>query len=64
MLGFLLEADRSVSTIAGHFQMSRPALSQHLRVLLEQYEGFWRRYGLKKGEAHKGKSINRSERNG
>ena len=74
--------------------MSRPAVSQHLRILLdaglvteqrhgrerryhlvparlgpvrdrlEQYERFWRRYGLKKSEAHKGKSINRSERNG
>jgi DNA-binding transcriptional ArsR family regulator len=35
MLDLLLEADRSVSTIAGHFQMSRPAVSQHLRILLD-----------------------------
>lgn len=35
MLDLLVEADRSVNTIAGHFQMSRPAVSQHLRVLLE-----------------------------
>jgi DNA-binding transcriptional ArsR family regulator len=31
MVDLLLEADRSVNTIAGHFlQMSRPAVSQHL----------------------------------
>jgi DNA-binding transcriptional ArsR family regulator len=35
MLDLLLEADRSVNTIAGHFRMSRPAVSQHLRVLLD-----------------------------
>jgi DNA-binding transcriptional ArsR family regulator len=39
MLDLLLEADRSVNALAGHFQMSRPAVSQQLRVLLEQYEG-------------------------
>ena len=45
-----LEADRSVNTIAGHFQMSRPAVSQHLRILLdaglvtEQRHGRERRY--------------------
>lgn len=31
----LAESDRSVNAIAGHFKMSRPAVSQHLRVLLE-----------------------------
>jgi DNA-binding transcriptional ArsR family regulator len=52
MLDLLAEADRSVSTIAGHFQMSRPAVSQHLRVLLdaglvtEQRHGRERRYHL------------------
>jgi DNA-binding transcriptional ArsR family regulator len=52
MLDLLVEADRSVNTIAGHFQMSRPAVSQHLRVLLdaglvtEQRHGRERRYHL------------------
>ncbi len=52
MLDLLLEADRSVTMIAGHFQMSRPAVSQHLRVLLdaalvtEQRHGRERRYRL------------------
>ena len=35
MLDLLAEADRSVNAIAGHFKMSRPAVSQHLRVLLD-----------------------------
>jgi DNA-binding transcriptional ArsR family regulator len=35
MLDLLAEADRSVNAIAGHFQLSRPAVSQHLRVLLD-----------------------------
>jgi DNA-binding transcriptional ArsR family regulator len=34
MLDLLIVADRSVNTIAGEFRMSRPAVSQHLRVLL------------------------------
>jgi DNA-binding transcriptional ArsR family regulator len=52
MLDLLAEADRSVNAIAGHFQMSRPAVSQHLRVLLdtglvtEQRHGRERRYRL------------------
>lgn len=52
MLDLLAEADRSVNTIAGHFQMSRPAVSQHLRVLLdsglvtEERHGRERRYHL------------------
>src|SRR3954469_5845139 len=50
MLDLLAEADRSVKAIAGHFTMSRPAVSQHLRVLLdsglvtEQRHGRERRY--------------------
>lgn len=50
MLDLLSEADRSVNAIAGHFEMSRPAVSQHLRVLLdaglvtEQRHGRERRY--------------------
>ncbi|CAN5501752.1 metalloregulator ArsR/SmtB family transcription factor [soil metagenome] len=50
MLDLLAEADRSVNVMAGHFQMSRPAVSQHLRVLLdsglvtEQRHGRERRY--------------------
>src|ERR1700737_1243107 len=52
ILDLLGEADRSVNTIAGHFQMSRPAVSQHLRVLLdaglvpEQRHGRERRFRL------------------
>src|SRR5262245_34414477 len=52
MLDLLTEAERSVSDIAGHFEMSRPAVSQHLRVLLdaglvtEQRHGRERRYRL------------------
>ena len=50
MLDLLVEDDRSVNAIAGHFQMSRPAVSQHLRILLdaglvtEQRHGRERRY--------------------
>src|SRR5262245_49981972 len=50
MLDLLMETDRSVNTIAGHFRMSRPAVSQHLRILLEaglvteQRHGRERRY--------------------
>jgi DNA-binding transcriptional ArsR family regulator len=50
MLDLLAVDDRSVNTIAGHFKMSRPAVSQHLRVLLdaglvtEQRFGRERRY--------------------
>jgi DNA-binding transcriptional ArsR family regulator len=35
MLDLLATDDSSVNTIAGHFKMSRPAVSQHLRVLLD-----------------------------
>src|SRR5690349_1836440 len=50
MLDLLAESDRSVNAIAGHFKMSRPAVSQHLRVLLDaglvtaQRHGRERRY--------------------
>ena len=52
MLDLLVETDRSVNTLAGQFQMSRPAVSQHLRILLdaglvtEQRHGRERRYHL------------------
>ena len=48
MLDLLVEADRSVNTIAGQFQMSRPAVSRHLRIDLvtEQRHGRERRYHL------------------
>jgi DNA-binding transcriptional ArsR family regulator len=55
MLDLLAEADCSVNTIAGHFKMSRPAVSQHLRILLnsglvtEQRHGRERRYHLVPG---------------
>jgi DNA-binding transcriptional ArsR family regulator len=35
MLDLLMESRRSVGDIAAHFEMSRPAVSQHLRVLLD-----------------------------
>lgn len=35
MLELLSEADCSVNEIAGHFEMSRPAVSQHLALLKE-----------------------------
>lgn len=52
MLDLLADADSSVNTIAGYFEMSRPAVSQHLRTLLaaglvtEQRHGRERRYRL------------------
>ena len=52
MLDLLIETDHSVNALAGHFQMSRPAVSQHLRVLLDaglvtnQRHGRERRYRL------------------
>jgi len=50
MLDLLAAAERSVNDIGGHFEMSRPAVSQHLRILLdaglvtEQRHGRQRRY--------------------
>jgi DNA-binding transcriptional ArsR family regulator len=50
ILDLLTVADRPVNAIAGHFKMSRPAVSQHLRILLdaglvtEQRHGRERRY--------------------
>jgi DNA-binding transcriptional ArsR family regulator len=55
MLDLLALADRSVNTIAGQFPMSRPAVSQHLRILLdaglvtEQRHGRERHYRLVPG---------------
>jgi len=52
MLDLLVESDHSVNVMAGHFKMSRPAVSQHLRILLdaglvtEQRHGRERRYHL------------------
>lgn len=52
MLDLLFEADRAVNAITECFKMSRPAVSQHLRVLLdaglvtEQRHGRERRYRL------------------
>jgi len=52
MLDLLRESDRSVNAIAGQFEMSRPAVSQHLRILLdaglvtEQRHGRERHYHL------------------
>lgn len=52
MLDLLTRDERSVSDIATHFEMSRPAVSQHLRVLLdaglvsERRHGRERRYRL------------------
>jgi DNA-binding transcriptional ArsR family regulator len=52
MLDLLTEAERPVSVIAAHFEGSRSAVSQHLRVLLdaglvtERRHGRERRYRL------------------
>ena len=52
MLDLLAAAERPVNEIAAHFGMSRPAVSQHLHVLLraglvtEQRYGRERRYSL------------------
>src|SRR5689334_9098419 len=52
MLDLLAESDRAVNMIKGCFEMSRPAVSQHLRILLdaglvtEQRHGRERRYSL------------------
>jgi DNA-binding transcriptional ArsR family regulator len=52
MLDLIADGDRPVSAIAANFEMSRPAVSQHLRVLLdaglvtEQRHGRERRYRL------------------
>jgi DNA-binding transcriptional ArsR family regulator len=45
MLDLLAEADHSVNAMAGHFKMSRPAVSQHLRVLLDAGLVTEQRYG-------------------
>jgi DNA-binding transcriptional ArsR family regulator len=34
ILDILVEGERPVNDIVGHFEMSRPAISQHLRILL------------------------------
>ena len=50
MLDLLALEDHNVNALAGHFAMSRPAVSQHLRILLdaglvtEQRHGRERRY--------------------
>lgn len=52
MLDLLAAADLSVSTLTDSFSMSRPAVSQHLRILLdaglvtERRHGRERRYSL------------------
>lgn len=52
MLDLLAEGDRPVNAIAENFVMSRPAVSQHLRILLdaglvtERRHGRERRYRL------------------
>jgi DNA-binding transcriptional ArsR family regulator len=52
ILDLLVEEDRPVNAIASNFDVSRPAISQHLRVLLdaglvaEQRHGRERRYRL------------------
>jgi DNA-binding transcriptional ArsR family regulator len=45
MLDLLVDADRPVNAIAGHFKMSRPAVSQHLRILLDAGLVTERRHG-------------------
>lgn len=45
MLDLLVEGDRPVNAIASNFDMSRPAVSQHLRVLLDAGLVTEHRYG-------------------
>lgn len=45
MLDLLADADRSVTALAGHFDMTRPAVSQHLRVLRDAGLVTERRHG-------------------
>jgi DNA-binding transcriptional ArsR family regulator len=45
MLDLLARTDHSVNAIAVHFKMSRPAVSQHLRVLLDAGLVSEQRYG-------------------
>jgi DNA-binding transcriptional ArsR family regulator len=45
MIDLLAGGDRSVNTLAGQFAMSRPAVSQHLRVLLDAGLVTERRHG-------------------
>jgi DNA-binding transcriptional ArsR family regulator len=52
LLDMLVNGDQSVKELTGPFAMSRPAISQHLRILLdaglvsEQRQGRERRYQL------------------
>jgi len=52
MLDLLTDAERPVGALAAHFEMRRPAVSQHLRILLdaglvaERRHGRERRYRL------------------
>jgi DNA-binding transcriptional ArsR family regulator len=45
MLDLLTDSARPVSFIAAHFDMCRPAVSQHLRILLDAGLVTERRYG-------------------
>lgn len=53
MLDLLIDSDRTVHSLSRCFQMSRPAVSQHLRILLdaglvtERRHGRERHYRLK-----------------
>jgi DNA-binding transcriptional ArsR family regulator len=53
ILDLLIGSDQSVTAISDHFEMSRPAVSQHLKILLdvglvsEQRFGRERRYHLR-----------------
>src|SRR6516162_9125037 len=68
MLDLLVAADRSVNAIAGHFPMSRPAVSQHLGILLdaglvtEQRHGRERRYRLVPQTTWPGAGLDRTLR--
>ncbi|TAK79146.1 MAG: transcriptional regulator [Dehalococcoidia bacterium] len=52
MLDLLADGERPVHELAGHFEISRPAVSQHLRILLdaglvtERRQGRQRLYSL------------------
>lgn len=48
ILRLVWDAERSAGEIASHFEITRPAISQHLRVLKEADLVFERRQGTKR----------------
>jgi len=63
ILDLLAQQDQPVNALAAHFDMSRPAVSQHLRILLdaglvtEQRQGRHRRYHLEPDQLQPGGAL-------